>query len=279
MSRASGLTKFLAVLLGLVSVPVTAGAVVASVLWLDGGSLTAEPTRSVAVGIAPQVDVHLEAGILEIRRGAPGRVVLAEHNTVHGLSRPAVLAVLDKLAGTIRTTKSGASIDVPSGFPDLHLSFAMATGQQRDVTVTVPPDASLHVNSGPGAIRLIGLSGPVDISMRGGFLELRDFKVTGVSKLRVPEGVIGGSLTMAGGSVDCALVTGAVDLKVANPFGVRLQASAANGSVTVPATFALATTKLGSSSSVSGVIGGGQPSGAGQLTLETVNGGIAISSP
>ena len=273
----SALTRMIAVLLAVLTVPLAILAISTAVLWLDGGSSSASVTKSLVVGTAPRIEIQVDGGLLKVQGGPAGRVVLTEQDTVHGFSRASAQAALRSLSSTIRPTAGGVGVHVPSGFPDLgHFQFAGATSQQRSVTVAIPPGALLNVSSGPGAVQLFNLRGPIDVSVDAGFVELQHVAVVGTSRLRVTNGAIAGSVTMAGGILDAAVVSGGIDLTVSAAHGARLQVSVSNGSISLPESYRITPQKFGSASTAMGIIGGGQAT-SGQLTLATVNGGVALT--
>jgi hypothetical protein len=273
------MSKVLAVFLALFTVPFTGIVVLAGVLWLDGGSASATHTSSVAVGDPAVVTVRVESGFVLVRQGRRGVVTLIEKDSVHGLSGTSAHTNLQRLTSKLRATAGGATVEVPGEFPGLQdLNLEGPLGEQRDVTVDIPPGASLRLDSGPGVIRLSHLSGPVDVSGSAGLVALDRFVVSGASRLRLTNGGIAGSILMAGGSLDAAVVSGGIQVAILNGGpGTRLQATAANGTIDLPRDSGIALQKFGSSESAAGVIDGGAAT-SGSLTFDTVNGVIGVST-
>jgi hypothetical protein len=275
----SALTRVLAVLLALLTLPPTLAGVVAGVLWLDGGSATVRHTASAPVGAAPAISVRMVAGVLTVRQGPAGRVSLVDVDTVHGLSRGVADNALRRLASTLTPTSGGAEVSVPAEYPSLQdVNLGGPISENRDVTISIPPGASLRLDSGPGLIRLADISGPVDVSGSAGLVVLQSFTVAAASRIHLTNGGIAGTVTMAGGSLDAAVVSGGIKLILgsASADGTRLQATTANGAIDLPRDFGLSVQQFGSTRSSSGVIGGGRAS-SGSLTLDTVNGVISLS--
>jgi len=269
--------RVLAVLLAVFTVPPTLLGIAVTVIWLDSGSISVRNTASVAVGASPAVSVRVGAGVVTIGQGPVGQVSLVDRDTVRGLSRTVADAALKRLSSTLRATAGGASVNVPSEFPSLQdLSLGGPTSQGRDVTILVPPGSSLRLDSGPGVIHLAQLAGPVDVSGSAGVVVLQGFKVTGVSRIRLTNGGIAGTISMAGGSLDAAVVSGGIRLVLRSAGGTQLRATSANGSVDLPRSFGIGLQKFGSSEAATGVVGGG-PATSGSLTLDTVNGVISLS--
>jgi len=265
------------VVLALMALPLALAGITAGVVWLDGGSASVRHTAEIAVRPSPAVTVRMAAGVLTVRQGEPGKVSLVDEDTVHGLSRSVADAALRRLASTLQATAAGASVNVPAEFPTLEsVNLGGPVSENRDITISVPPGASLRLDSGPGVIHLAQLGGPVDISGSAGLVVLQDFTITGASRIHLTNGGIAGTVIMRGGSLDAAVVSGGIKLVLSGAGGTRVQATAANGSIQVPRDFDLAVQQFGSTKSATGVIGGGAAT-SGSLTLETVNGVISLS--
>lgn len=270
-------SRLAGVVLALLALPAALAGITAGVVWLDGGSASVRHTSSIAVGRSAAVTVRMAAGVLTVRQGDPGRVSLVDQDTVHGLSRSVADAALRRLASTLEATQGGASVNVPAEFPTLqNINLGGPVSENREITISVPPGASLRLNSGPGVIHLSHLGGPVDISGSAGLVVLQDFTISGASRIHLTNGGIAGTVAMRGGSLDAAVVSGGIKLVISGAEGTRVQAVAANGSIQVPRDFGLAVQQFGSTRSASGVIGGGSVN-SGSLTLDTVNGVISLS--
>lgn len=269
-------SRILGVLLAAVTVPFTVGCVTAGVIWLDGGTETMQQTRFVEVSGSPRVSVNLVAGTLTVRQGQAGLVTLTEKDTVRGVLRQTVDSSLRRLRTSISAGAGGVTVTVPGEAPTVQgLALAGAISQHRDLTLTVPPDSPVRVSSGPGIITLSGLTGPVDLSGSTGVIRLENVTVAGSDRVRLSNGGITGSASMAGGSLDASLISGVIQLRLEDAGGAHLQASTANGSLDIASNYGVQRQKLGSAYSAEGVVAG--YGGGGEITIGVTNGLIRLN--
>ncbi|HEX6348421.1 MAG TPA: DUF4097 family beta strand repeat-containing protein [Candidatus Dormibacteraeota bacterium] len=260
--------KFIAIVLAFGGLVFALPAAVATALLADG--LTADRSTSQTVPVAPGATVNVEAAAVEltVEGGSPGLVQVEEHDTVRALTRRLAGTTLNQLRTTVEPSLDGLKVTTST------TSFKAFGGfERRQLTLRVPSDVNVVVDTASGDLRVSGLRGNLAITTESGSVRLDDVDVTGTASVHVVSGQIVYRGAIDGGQVDLSTISGSINVFLPASTNLHYQASTVSGNVSVSNRGPLSGFGHEPNRTASGNLGSGGPA---TLAMNAISGNISV---
>lgn len=259
------------VLLGLLACALVGGLIMGIALKLANEvSASVTSTQMFTVAGVPSLDIHNASGSLSVLTGAPGSVSVEMTRTARDSSQSAARTDLDKIAVT--ASQDGNRITVTSDFQDE--SF-FATSSAVNLRIVVPPTANIAADVTAGDFRVDGVSGLIELTGGAGNATLRNVSPADGSRIHVATGsvTVQGSVP-PGASIDIAVNTGDVTLKLPADTRTRLDARTTIGDIHING-WQVQPTRTNRVGAMTNDILGAQPEGT--IHIRVDSGDISVS--
>ena len=192
-------------------------------------SATATTTQTYAVSGVPTLDIHNVAGRVQVQQGVPGVVTIEITKVARDTSQSAAQADLDKIA--VNISQSGDQLTLTTDFAD---DGVFASSSAVNLLISAPPATNITADVTAGDIQVNDISGVMELTTGAGSASLSGVTLGDGSRITVATGsaTVSGAIA-PGASLDIAVSTGDVTLRLPADTQAQLDARTNIGSITV----------------------------------------------
>ena len=262
--------KVIAVLVAIPTILFALLAAAGAAAFIDG--LTADRTTHLTAPLAAggTVDVELNSGGVVIEAGPDGQVTVDDRLSVRAPTRDLARRALDNFSVSREATAgTGVVVTVPSAV------YGFATSVNREITIHVPTGARMIVHGTNAGARLLGLSGPLQVEVDSGGVDLQNIVVTSSDSVSISNGAVNFKGRINGGTLDVAARNGAVNILVPPDTNATYALTSHFGAINVERPDGPSHSTSGLQRTLSGNLGAG--TGA-SITVRTTNGAINLDA-